>query len=201
MNTILFRFSLNISDLLPRSNRADKRSRPCYFLALHNPTVLPSGSCIHANVPVGISTGGTSIFRRAILLFPDMPPRHPRPRRKLCSDAARAPARSGARPPRLDFPVEEFFMEFLRLGAVPAPNFKMHHRSSHAVLLGSKRLASQAFRKGPQIYHSSGRSAKLISAESVLPSRALTFRVSHCWGCGIQALNSPGGRRPCLYDR
>jgi hypothetical protein len=37
-------------------------SGPPYFFAFHKPTVLPSGSCIHAKVPVGISTGGTSIF-------------------------------------------------------------------------------------------------------------------------------------------
>src|SRR6185437_12817490 len=28
----------------------------------HRPTVFPSGSCIQAKVPVGMSTGGTSVF-------------------------------------------------------------------------------------------------------------------------------------------
>jgi hypothetical protein len=35
----------------------------CQFAAgFHNPTVFPAGSCIQANVPLGIGTGGTSIF-------------------------------------------------------------------------------------------------------------------------------------------
>ncbi len=34
-----------------------------YELAgFHNPTTLPSGSANHANVPVGIATGGTIVF-------------------------------------------------------------------------------------------------------------------------------------------
>jgi hypothetical protein len=56
-------------DLLQRSSwrllsvsRRPSARVPCYFLVFHSPTVLPSGSCIHANVPVGISTGGTSIL-------------------------------------------------------------------------------------------------------------------------------------------
>src|SRR5207237_7535496 len=53
----------------PASNRANKRSWPYYFLAFHNPTVLPSESCIQANVPAGISTGGTSIFPPSAFAF------------------------------------------------------------------------------------------------------------------------------------
>jgi len=38
-------------------------------LGFHKPIVLPSGSCIHAKVPVGISTGGTSVLPPSALAF------------------------------------------------------------------------------------------------------------------------------------
>src|SRR5207247_4417872 len=94
-----------------------------HFFAFHRPTVLPSGSCIHANVPVGISTGGTSVFPpsafalsiRHDVIYVDVEHRvviwlMPQ-RRYVPADAAGLRRDHRRRSHRFDLPIEEFLVE------------------------------------------------------------------------------------------